>query len=57
MSYGAKLQCSHDTCEAEVPGDKWSVIKSDWFYLKDGTQYCSEHIPDWVESWRARRAS
>lgn len=50
----AKLTCSVAECEAVTPGDKWSTIKSGWFFMKDGTRYCTKHIPDWVEAWRAK---
>jgi hypothetical protein len=38
---------------------KWLVMeaaKEGWFFQKDGTTYCPEHVPSWVGSWRRRQA-
>lgn len=52
-------------CGATIPhknrsgrASKWDAIRaaeSGWFEQKDGTLYCPEHVPDWVEPWRASR--
>lgn len=37
---------------------KWDIIKAGeagWFFQKDGTTWCPEHTPEWVEEWRARQ--
>lgn len=37
---------------------RWDTIKAGdagWFFMKDGTTYCPEHVPDWVEGWRKRK--
>lgn len=47
--------CSHAGCTATIPGHAWGRIKSDWFFQKDGRQFCPEHTPDWVAMWRARK--
>lgn len=26
-----------------------------WFLMKNGKAYCPQHIPEWVESWRANK--
>ena len=38
---------------------KWLVMKAGregWFFQRDGTAYCPEHVPDWVEGWRVRQS-
>lgn len=32
-------------------------MKHAWFFMKDGTAFCPDHIPEWVEEWRNRRLS
>lgn len=46
-------------CTAWIPGSKWDTIRAaeiGWFFQKDGTAYCPEHVPAWVPGWRVRRA-
>jgi len=52
--------CSGKKCTASVPGAKWARIKATkqgWIFLKNGESYCPEHLPEWVEGWRLRRAA
>lgn len=59
------MKCRH--CDREVPPSprtgrvsKWLVIKAQdegWFFHRDGTAYCPDHTPHWVEEWRAKRAA
>ncbi len=48
--------CSHIGCPATVPNHAWGRIKSDWFFQRNGTQYCPDHTPAWVAAWRADRS-
>lgn len=51
-----ELRCSHPDCPRSVKNHRWGITKaSDWFFGKDGKQYCPDHIPDWVEAWRKRK--
>jgi len=51
-------RCAHEGCDAEIKGHAWAVIKAeDWFFQKDGTSWCPDHLPDWVPAWRARQAA
>jgi hypothetical protein len=37
---------------------KWNVMKASregWFFQKDDTAWCPDHVPDWVAAWRARQ--
>lgn len=53
------------TCGKKVPHknktgrlSKWDVIKAGeagWFFQRDGTAWCPNHVPEWVESWRERQ--
>ena len=52
---GAVIRCSHEGCKARIKSHAWGKIKSGWFFQKDDNQYCPEHIPEWVEAWRARK--
>lgn len=57
MSYDALVGCS--ACDRTVPGHRWGKIKAQdqgWFFAKDGAAFCPEHVPEWVEEWRARKA-
>ena len=52
-------------CNAEIPPNpntgrvgKWNIMRAEregWFFQKDGTTYCPEHVPAWVAGWRARQ--
>jgi hypothetical protein len=49
------LHCAHPGCTATIPNHAWGRIKSDWFQQKDGLIWCTQHIPEWVAEWRARK--
>lgn len=35
--------------------DRSEAHKAGWFFQKNGDVWCPEHIPDWVNEWRAKR--
>lgn len=48
--------CSFPECDSRIKDHAWGHIKaSDWFFQKNGDSWCPEHIPEWVEGWRARQ--
>lgn len=50
----AVLHCSREGCDKTVRAHAWGKIKAeDWFFQKDGHQWCPAHHPEWVASWRA----
>ena len=50
------INCCIEGCTAFIQNHKWGKIhSSDWFFMKDGKSYCPDHIPDWYESWKARK--
>lgn len=52
-AYGS---CSVEGCENRFADHMWGKIKlKGWFIMKDGTAYCPDHIPEWVEEWRAKQ--
>lgn len=54
------LSCSEVGCEAAVRDHYWGKTRAfgaGWFFQKDGTNWCPEHIPLWVDEWRSRRAN
>lgn len=64
-------QCSAEGCEREFPDHRWGAIKATtergWFIEKpkppegehrgwtEEKAWCAQHVPDWVEGWRASR--
>lgn len=49
---GDLIKCTD--CDRTVAGHRWGKIKaSDWFFGKDGSAYCPDHVPSWVSVWRA----
>lgn len=49
--------CSQPDCTQVVKNHAWAKIKADgWFFQRDGSLWCPEHVPDWVDAWRARKA-
>ena len=61
MSYSREnpTRCSTEGCTASHPSSHWDSVRADregWFHQKDGTTYCPEHRPAWVDGWRARQA-
>lgn len=50
------VRCSVPDCKETLPNHAWGKIKADgWFFQKDGTNYCPNHIPNWVRAWRKRK--
>jgi hypothetical protein len=53
---GSVITCS--CCDRTVANHRWGKIKATgWFFAKDGTAYCPEHVPEWVQKWRETRAA
>lgn len=51
-----RLVCAHRTCSRYIPNHRWSKTKAEgWFQQRDGTVWCWEHVPEWVEQWRKKR--
>jgi hypothetical protein len=50
------IECSEPDCPETIPNHMWGKVKSNWFFQKDGKQYCPKHTPAWVAGWRARKA-
>jgi hypothetical protein len=51
------IVCSNPTCDKSFKDNRWSKIKAGgagWFFQKDGSAWCPEHIPDWVKTWRIK---
>jgi len=48
-------KCCVPGCTNETVANKWADIQSAWFFMKDGSAYCPEHIPDWVADWRRNK--
>ena len=50
--------CSVEGCEAWFrDSGYWAHIKAQnlgWFFMKDETKYCPDHVPDWVPAWRLK---
>lgn len=47
--------CAHPGCLNTHPSGKWGNIRAHadgWFASKDGTEYCPDHVPEWVKKWR-----
>ena len=50
-------RCSAEGCENKFDDHKGGAMKAQregWFMQKDGTAWCPDHTPDWVEGWRKR---
>lgn len=57
MIKGGYVCCDGEGCRNRIKDHRWGHIKADdWFFQKDGTAYCPDHIPDWVEKWRNKNA-
>lgn len=62
MSHPNAVVCAEQNCAASIePGksgyvSKWATMAAQtagWFFQRDGTAYCAEHVPAWVADWRA----
>lgn len=48
--------CSSRDCMNSIKNNAWSRIKAEgWFFQHNGDVWCPDHIPDWVEAWRANK--
>jgi hypothetical protein len=50
--------CAHEGCEAKCDNHYWGKVKAGdegWFFQKDGTSWCPQHVPNWVETWRRNK--
>jgi hypothetical protein len=60
MSYAEPGRCARPECPRTYQGHKWGRIKAGeegWFFPRDsGEAYCPDHLPPWVQEWRARKA-
>jgi len=51
--------CAAPDCAASFTDHNWGKKQADregWFMQKDGTSWCPDHVPEWVEAWRNRNA-
>ena len=49
-------KCSHQGCDRFLKNHAWSRIRAEgWFQQKDGTLWCPDHWPAWVEKWRSEK--
>lgn len=47
------ITCSAHDCENKVKNHYWGKVKAEhWFFQKDGTAFCPDHVPAWVVVWR-----
>lgn len=51
------IHCAIPNCPAKIKDHAWGHIQaSDWFFSqKEDRAFCPDHIPEWVEAWRARK--
>jgi len=45
-------------CTASIELHYWAKVRASdkgWFFQKDGTIWCPEHVPEWVPAWRAEK--
>lgn len=53
------VPCAWPECPATYKQHRWGMTKAHgagWMIQKDGTSWCPEHLPEWVEAWRARNS-
>ena len=58
MDYQSPQKCKHEGCNNKTKTDRWNKVRAaerGWFFQKDGSIWCPDHVPDWVASWRAKR--
>jgi hypothetical protein len=52
------VKCKDKECDQKIKDHMWGRIKATgWFFQKDGSAYCPDHIPEWVPAWREQRDS
>ena len=59
------MRCEAPGCDAIVEPSrstgrtgKWNFMKAEregWFFQRDGTSWCPEHVPAWVPAWREQQ--
>jgi hypothetical protein len=50
--------CAAEGCPLSFPTHRWGKTRAHdegWFEQKDGTAWCPDHVPEWVEGWREGR--
>jgi len=51
------VRCDHPGCEAKIKNHAWGKIRAEgWFFQRNGKAYCPDHLPEWVDKWRGKRA-
>lgn len=48
-----------EKCDAIMKDHQWGkhrAQKNGWFQQKDGKNFCPKHVPEWVETWRTKKA-
>lgn len=56
----AKNVCAQPRCKESYSKSRHETIAAGhkgWFMQKDGQAWCPKHTPDWVASWRERKAN
>lgn len=52
--------CAEPGCNASFPSTyayaEIKAHKDGWFSQWNGDRWCPEHLPDWLEEWRANKA-
>lgn len=52
------ITCSAPDCSTSHKSSKWDNRKADkhgWFHQRNGDSWCPEHVPEWLETWRAKQ--
>lgn len=49
------ISCEEPLCAQQIKNNKFTKIRSGWFFTKDDKAYCPKHIPKWVKKWRMTR--
>jgi len=55
---GYTVRCSEPGCLHNVSNHYWGKVAANdagWFFQRTGEAWCPEHVPEWVEEWRARK--
>ena len=56
MKLDGYVYCDVPGCTNRIKDHAWGHIKApDWFFSKEGPVSCPDHIPWWVEEWRAKK--
>jgi hypothetical protein len=60
MSYSGKKVCAAKDCTNSFIDDRWGATRAHsegWFQQRNGTAWCPNDIPDWVDEWRRKKKS